>query len=507
MSVTEDVLASELTGAGDGPAANHQFEKTLRWWDGVTINMAMPAALFVSLGLSVGAIGVWTAVALWGVTALFAVLHNWCYTELAGMFPHKSGGVSVYANEAWKERFAFVGPLCTFAYWFAWSSSLAIYGLLIGQLVMTQWFPHATWSAWDGSVHVGLAQVIAVGVIVLGWVSNVLGMRPAVWMMSLMAGLLCIPVVVFIVAPLVAGGWSTHSFTHGSLTGHGWIGVPAALTWMFVMAWSVYGIEATASFVPEYKDTVRDTKLAMRVSALIVLAVYVLMPLGVSGIVGQGAVAANPTTFYGSAFAKVFGGGSWIMTVCLIAGLLLMMLMTSADGGRVLYGSSRDGLTIKQLGELNRFRVPGRAMTLDLILNVVLVLFLGNTLSILIAGNLGYVLMHVFAISGFVLLRRDRPYAERPIKVRGYWKWIATALCAVDLALLFFGVTHSSITGYGGTKELLIGVGVLSLSIVLYVYRRVGQDKQRLTLRGGNVAAVPPPAPLTGPAVVLRDGE
>ncbi len=482
MSVSEDIAAEVII---EEHAANHEFEKTLRWWDGVTINMAMPAALFVSLGASVGAIGVWTAVALWGITAVLAVMHNWCYSEVAGMLPHKSGGVSLYANEAWKSRFSFVGPLSTFAYWFAWSSSLAIYGILIGTLVQTQWFPHATWSFYDGAVHVGLPQLVAVFVIILGWLSNVLGMKPAVWMMSVMAGLLCVPVVIFIVAPIFFGGWSTHTFAHGTLPTHnGFIGIPAALTWMFVMSWSVYGIEATASFVPEYKDTVRDTKLAMRVSSFVVLLIYVLMPLGVSGIVGQNVISANPVTFYGQAFATVFGGGSWIMTVCLIAGLLLMMLMTSADGGRVLYGASRDGLTVRQLGQLNRFRVPGRAMTLDLILNVMLVFFLGDTLSILIAGNMGYVLMHVFAISGFVLLRRDRPNANRPIKVRSYWVPIACALCVIDILMLYFGVTHSSITGYGGTKELLIGVGVLSLSIVLYVYRKVAQDKERLTWRG-----------------------
>jgi amino acid transporter len=216
----------------------------------------------------------------------------------------------------------------------------------------------------------------------------------------------------------------------------------------------------------------------------LVLAVYVLMPFGVSGLAGQKAIEADPTTFYSAAFAKLFGGhGSVVMTVCLIAGLLLMMLMTSADGGRVLYGSSRDGLTLRQLGQLNRFKVPGRAMTLDFVLNVVLVLFIGNTLAILIAGNLGYVLMHVFAISGFLLLRKDRPNAHRPIRLGAIWTPLAAGLVVVDLLLLYFGVTHSSVTGYGGTRELVIGVLVLSLSVVLYLYRVLVQDKAKLRWR------------------------
>ena len=32
-------------------------------------------------------------------------------------------------------------------------------------------------------------------------------------------------------------------------------------------------------------------------------------------------------------------------------------------------------------------------------------------------SNIGYVLCHVFALSGFLLLRKDRPNWPRPIKV------------------------------------------------------------------------------------------
>ena len=66
---------------GAAPVATDQgFSKTLRWWDGVVINLALPAALFVSLGASIGAIGVWTAVALWALTAALATMHNWACT-------------------------------------------------------------------------------------------------------------------------------------------------------------------------------------------------------------------------------------------------------------------------------------------------------------------------------------------------------------------------------------------------------------------------------------------
>src|SRR5260370_33894192 len=107
------------------------------------------------------------------------------------------------------------------------------------------------------------------------------------------------------------------------------------------MSWSVYWIDATASFVPEFKDTVRDTRLALRFSALLVLAIYVLVPLGVSGLAGVKMVSSNPTSFYVTAFQKLAGGAASLMTICLIPGLVLLMLITSADCGCVLSQAAR----------------------------------------------------------------------------------------------------------------------------------------------------------------------
>ena len=53
-------------------------------------------------------------------------------------------------------------------------------------------------------------------------------------------------------------------------------------------------------------------------------------------------------------------------------------------------------------------------------MNVSLILLLGaSNLAILYMSNIGYVLAHVFALTGFLLLRRDRPDWPRPIKLGG----------------------------------------------------------------------------------------
>lgn len=466
----------------DGVAAEHSYEKTLRWWDGFTISLSIPAALFISLGYGIGAIGAWTTMALLATVAVVACLQNFIYSEMAGMFADKVGGISMYADRGWRRRSNFVGPLATYGYWFAWSSSLAIYGLQIGQLVQAEWFPEQTWTFSTGLATIGFPHVVALGVLLTSWGLNVLGMRPAMWIMYAAGLLVLVPIVVFAAAPLFSGDWSVSNL-HWDLGASGFPGWQTAIAWMFVFAWSVYGIEAVASFVPEFRDTLRDSRIALRMAGLFVVGVYFLVPLGVGGLVHQSDVAADPVAFYLKAFDGMIPGSAWLMTICLIAGLVLLMVMTTADGGRVLHGSAMEGLTIRQLGVLNRFNVPGRAMSLDLVVNVVLILFVGEALAVIVAGIMGYLICHILSLTGFLNLRRDEPDAPRPIKLGRRWVYIAAVLATFDTVLVVVGALSAQITGYGGIKELLIGVVVLSLSVLLYAYRQLVQEGKPLRWR------------------------
>ena len=72
-----------------------------------------------------------------------------------------------------------------------------------------------------------------------------------------------IPLGVFIFLPYLTGDWESSNMTWTSTTVSlgGW---QTALVWLCVMGWSAYGVEACATFAPEYKDTARDTTLALR---------------------------------------------------------------------------------------------------------------------------------------------------------------------------------------------------------------------------------------------------
>src|SRR5215467_15620654 len=454
--------------------------KSLRWWDGFVIALCNPGFLIASLGFSMGALGTWGAVVLWGISAAVGMLQTWIYAETASMFPDKPGGISLYAHEGWRGRFSLVGPIGAFGYWIGWSVVLSIFGKIIGDLIQTRWFPSTTWTVYDGVIHLQLRDFIAIGCIIVVWLLNIYGIRPAVWISYVTGAGLMIPLAIVIVAPYLTGNWHSSNMTWAL---HGFTGFKVAMVYLFLFGWSAYAAEVCATFAPEYHDTRRDTTLALRSAATFTLLVYLLFPLGLGGVTGPVTTGAEGQ-FYVPAFAKIVGSGlAGVMLVLLIGSLFLSMISSTADGSRALYGIARDDMTIKQLYHLNRFHVPARAMTVDLVVNVLLVLFISSNLAILYMSNIGYMLAHVFALSGFLLLRRDRPNWPRPIKVGPIWVGIAAVLCAFNIVLVAFGVTNPTLTGYGTWTDMWIGVGVLVGSVVLYFIRRIVQDKERVTFR------------------------
>lgn len=475
-----------------------QLLKTLRWYDGFVIALANPGFLLGALGYSVGDLGGWGAAILWGISAFVAVFINTIYSELAAMFPDKSGGLALYAHEAWRKYTTLVGPIATFGYWIGWSVVLAVNGLFIGQIVQSAWFPSEPFGGASnnpdvtgyfstGTVKVGLPQLIGIGLILAVWLFNVRGTRVGVTFGYVAGVLLMIPLFVMMIVPFLSGSFDSANLVNNlGSEGQAWGGLQLALVWLWLMSWSAWGVDVCATFAPEYKDTVRDTKLALRSAALFSLFVYILLPIAFVGGAGAEAVAGYD---YVGGMLTILGTDSEVvkdlLVFCLVASFLITMNTATADGGRALYGISRDGMTVKQLGTLNRFHVPGSAMSVDMVINILFLLFVGNIFGIYAASNLGYVLAHMFALSGFILLRRDRPNWPRPIKLGAIWTPIAglLAVWCLILTVVGFGYFQTAAGGYGGSKEKIIGVGVLVIGVLLFFFRRVVQDREKIHWR------------------------
>ena len=479
--------------------------KTIRWWDGFVIGLANPGFLLIGLWGSIIALGGKWAIALWIISATIGALQAYIYCEPAAMFPDKPGGLSVYAREGWRKHFSFAGPIAVFGYWFAWSSVLAIYGSLIGYLLLAEFggSGYLATHVYNPPIiqPLGWAQLIGVMCIVLCWIFNIRGMRPAVGLSYVVGALMILPILVIAIGGFITGDFSNHQINSDFLASNvSFYGDSPTffnqfvmiMVWLYILGWSTYGPEAGATFAPEYKDTVNDTRKALASVGALNVFLSILLPIVVLGTIGYNGLFNDLTgvVWLTDVVNSIAGEGfGKFLVVCLCGGLLLSMNTATMDGSRALYGISKDGMTIRELGVLNRFRVPGRAMTLDAILNIFLITYFTGVLPILAVSNIGYVFATCCALSGFLLLRKDRPNWPRPIHLSAIWVPICAVLLAINTVLLIAGGFIYSggflgITGYGyGWDKTRTGLLVLLAALVLYIWRHVVEDKIPLKWR------------------------
>ena len=468
-----------------------EFPRQLTWRDGFVISLVIPVAIFVTLGPTIGLLGGWATAALFGVVAIVGILQNFIFAEMAAMFPNKPGGIVLYAHEGWRRYFAPVGAIAAIGYWASWALANSIFALTCGQLISAQFFSGATWAVSTGGTDVGLAHFIGLACLIGVWSLNVNGIRPTVNLNKVLAVFAVGLMALLAVGPFVTGDFSFSNLNWNlGQDGQAWGGMRLALVFLFIMGWTAYATEICATFAPEYQHQRRDTMKALKAAGAFTLLAAVLMPIGLGGTLGDAAIAADPGAIYASAFEQIIGPAAGVVTIVICLGILLVMNSCTAGAGRALYGIARDDLTIKQLYHLNAKGIPSRAMTADLAINVIVLFFVGNVLSIIFASNVGYFVAIVFALTGFLLLRRDRPDWPRPIRLRRLWLPIAGLLALYNLVLLVVGFLHPAEGGYGGTEEQVIALSILLSALVLFIYRRLVQDRTSLRLREG-VEALP----------------
>jgi amino acid permease len=176
----------------------------------------------------------------------------------------------------------------------------------------------------------------------------------------------------------------------------------------------------------------------------------------------------------------------------------------TSDSGRALYGMAADGLTVRQLHKLNRAGQPVRGMTVDLVFNLGVLFLVSNVAGIIFASNLGYLLSVVFALGGFLLLRRTAPDAERPIRLSRIWVPVAAILVLFNVFMIVIGFTHPALVGYGGGTEQLISLSVIVVGLLSYFFTRYVQ----LGVRGRalwRATSAGPVAVAAGPAETARE--
>jgi amino acid transporter len=285
-----------------------------------------------------------------------------------------------------------------------------------------------------------------------------------------------VPVLILIVVPYVNGTFRPEHLQPLGLPGGIGLttfgGISLIFYWMYIAGWSSYAFEAVAIHAPEYRDTLRDTPRALRSSSLFSVLAYGLVPLGLMGALGQQAIAAHVLTPFDLALKSILGGVfGTLIVIMVLAALILSANMAAIASVRALWQMSENGLSVTTFSRLNRWGEPDVAILFTYGINIVLIWTVGSPLWILAASNAGYILSHIVALAGFILLRRDQPNAVRPIKLGPRWVYTAGALAALNLTFMVVGAPLY------GLQPLFAGLAIfLVASTLLYAVRRYLQD-------------------------------
>ena len=495
-------MSSIATDVAEQPKA---LERGIDWTGAFWVASGVPPLVLFSIGAVAAGVGnlswlVWTASIAMGFVQSFT------YAEIAGLFPDKSGGTSVYGAIAWVRYGKLIAPISVWCNWFAWSPVQAIgSGLAAGYILNGLFAPDSVINTWQltlldlSAVTHGLTlrinSVFVLGAVILVVVKLIQdgGILRSANTTKIIGISAMIPLILIGVVPLITGDIVKDHFfplvplvhaangtvSNGMWDAAGWTAVAGA---MFLAAWSTYGFETAVCYTGEFKDPKTDTFKAIFYSGLLCLVLFILVPITFQGYLGlEGMLAGDIVAGTGVAHAMgamVAGGSEIISTlfvILMIAALILIIVTAMAGSSRTLYQGSVDGWLPRYLSRVNHNGAPTAAMWTDLTFNLVLLSIASTDATaysfILAVSNCGYIIFNFLNLNAGWIHRIDSGHIERPYKA----PTIILALGGI------FAFVNAMFMGAGAkvwnADALLYGFIAAALIIPVFAFRHYVQDK------------------------------
>ena len=524
------------------------LQRRINWTGAFWVASGVPALVLFSIGGIAGTVGT-PAYAVWAVSMLMGFIQSFTYAEIAGLFPNKSGGASVYGAAAWLRYSKLIAPLSVWCNWFAWTPVLSLGTAIAAGYILQMMEPAPSADA----IAAYIAQQAAAGVTVddaaasaaltplhswtlysdtisffgtdVGfslnwtfWIGAILmllafaiqhrGILGTAKVQTVIGLVIVIALFIVGVVPFFNGNFHAENFTPfvplavpyapepGSWNIAGWTLV---LGGMFIAAWSTYGFETAICYTREFKDPKTDTFKAIFYSGLLCLALFILVPITFQGYLGlEGMLAGDIVggTGVAAAMAQMVGGGailSRLLEFLMVAGLLLIIITAMAGSSRTLYQGSVDGWLPKYLSGVNHNGAPTAAMWTDLVFNLILLAIAASDATayyfILAVSNCGYIIFNFLNLNAGWIHRIDSGHIARPYRA-------PTIILAAGTVLAFVNVVFMG----AGAKvwnpiALWAGLTFAALIIPVFCFRHYVQDRGKfpaqmledLGLKGGDL--------------------
>src|ERR1700722_11228306 len=143
MNSTAEVAVVETGTKGAG------LERGIDWTGAFWVASGVPPLVLFSIGSVAATVGKLSWI-VWTASIAMGFVQSFTYAEIAGLFPNKSGGASVYGAIAWVRYSKLVAPVSVWCNWFAWSPVLAIgSGLAAGYILSGLFAPDSVVNTWQ----------------------------------------------------------------------------------------------------------------------------------------------------------------------------------------------------------------------------------------------------------------------------------------------------------------------------------------------------------------------
>src|SRR5262245_10381536 len=528
-------MTTATTTATAGGAG--ELRRTIDWKGAFWVASGVPALVLFSIG-GIGGVGGTAAFAIWIVSMLMGFIQSFTYAEIAGLFPNKSGGASVYGAAAWLKYGKFIAPLSVWCNWIAWTPVLSLGCAIAAGYIMNGIAPipaanspevqawladaaNAAAIAGKTAEEATAAAVEALTPLLQSWtlvsfeipgvttfsigtpffIGAVLmlivfgmqhrGILGTARVQMIVGLIIVITMLIFGVVPLLQGKVLAANFSPivpitGTWDLGGWTLVLGGL---FIAAWSTYAFETSICYTSEFRNPATDTFKAIFYSGLLCLLLYILVPLtfqgvlGVAGMTDPGVVAG---TGVAAAMAHMIGGGptiEGILVILMILALVLSIMTAMAGSSRTLYQGSVDGWLPRYLSHVNSHGAPTRAMWTDLCFNLFLLTFAasdaGSYYIILALSNCGYIIFNFLNLNAGWIHRVDSPHVHRPYRAPTILLGIGAVLAFVNAFFMGAGAAVWDLNPEVGIDPLWAGLIAAAVIIPVFWFRHYVQDGGR----------------------------
>jgi len=493
------------TGQAGGPM---QLQRQLDWKDAFWASSGVPAGVLLTMGGIATMIGqpswvIWIASILMGFTQSFV------YAEIAGLYPNKSGGASVYGAAGWLPYGKFIAPISVWCNWLAWSPVLALGTSLGAGYVMASLFPvDSAIRQWQFDLlpldfvreglhlRINLVSIIATGFLLLTFALQHHGAARAAQFQRILGIACMLPLLLVGIVPLITGDLPTENLfpllpiardAAGNISFGVWdaAGLTLLAGAMFGAGWSTYGFETAVCYTREFRDPAKDTARALFASGLLCMAIFTLVPLVFQASLGLEGML-DPSIYDGSgvanALAKILGGGAVIgnmLIVMLVLALLLIVMTSMMGSSRTLYQASVDGWFPRYLSRVNSHGAPTAAMWTDLVFNLVLLLA-SDYFAVLMISNVCYFVFNFLNLQSGWIHRIDRSDWNRPYRCP---TWLLATGAVFGFVNMVWMGAGADVWGEGTLRNGLLAV---LLIIPVFAYRHYVQDKGQFPISDGD---------------------